>query len=1443
MKRRALAAALAVGLLATTNLALAQAPPQPQAPVYIEDSPAAQDMLDEAAHLRRQDRLAEAAAKYQAVIEQYAQKLTTVSPQLYTDMSRWVRQQIASDADLLAAYRRSYEATAQRALEQASVPQVDADALAAVLGRYALCSAGLEAGLRLAGVCLERADGIEAAAVLDSLEGHPDLARQMGRWQQLQAMAGAIAGWPSRQQKHTAALESGDREAREQLQSWLRQWQPPAPPPVVVSAGQDPTLTLPKPVVRPLWTLKTSQAMSNNEAAPGEQRSAVVPVAEGQRLFINDNVAVLALDRSSGRVLWRHRVEDDEGTPLTLNSMMRMGIPDQRGVAIEGNVLAAIVGQVSVMRVNVMGRGQPTRLICLEKSDGSLRWQRNPGQLDPTLVNAFFHGTPIVAHGRIYALARRSQMSGFQDAFLLAVDARSGNLLWRRHLSSSVVTNRLSVQSLSQMTLADGWIFVADNLGSAACVSARDGEIRWLAVLVDSARGPREQSFQMAMAEGQWPGPVSVPAGVLVPSSTGAIVVLDPQTGKTLRELKEPLAQSQYVVKAGSDVLGIGPTVCLLDGSTLEVRWRRRIANPEEANSPIGRGFIAGQRLLLPLATRMVVLDMRDGNNLGEYPQDGGGNVLAMRDQVIVAASGELSAFMTWEDAQRQLQAQIQENPADAYAPLALAHLALSLEKPQSLLPAVDAALTALARHRQNAAASDDMQRHVFTQIMGFTEADGVDPALKRQLFDRLASITAGPGDEVAYQLALAQYLENTNQLQDAVDHYQAVLMDPLLSRQLHQQEHGARQAGLEATLRLRALIKRVGPSTYARHELAARQRLEQLLSMPGTTPAALVELARQYPLSAVAPQALSAAAARLHQAGDNKQAVILLHRAFAQAQRDPEILPGILGQIVSIYEQQGQLRQARHWLNRWAREFPALTPLRESRPMPVEQWLAELNQRGDLDTPLPGLSLPLRQPRLLSARLLTPVEPRSPAVNDAIVTLAGQTVQFRRAPRFEVAWSLTVPDAQVQLISLTPRQTLLWSPESGMITAVHNATGEPAWPAVNAQDLIKELGGELERQAARPIEQRRFIEQLNPMGQVIRNGKVEPLIRKPPPGYFVVASEQVICVADRGGRTVGVHRETGQVLWRFICPMDELRHVQVSEDALALGGAMDPGTHEESGMLLVLDPVTGEPRLPTIDERAAPLWLGLGGDGLMFYATANEVVAHHLADGDLAWRLAIADPPLVGQGRVGLDSLVLRQRGPRTLGDDLLLLIDPSSGELVERYPIALRDQESMDLRAVEGLWHLQADRQVVAISDRGRLVWRDAIGEPQQSLMMQLIGERHVVVVGLMDGLLRRDRRAALFGDAQVGMIGGVEIRIGGREVEAADPAPAAPAPNAQDNWEYQLYLLDRRGGALVEHRTLGPLRQPIDAQRGLFLDHFLILGAGSQTLVIPDNSAGAD
>jgi hypothetical protein len=90
---------------------------------------------------------------------------------------------------------------------------------------------------------------------------------------------------------------------------------------------------------------------------------------------------------------------------------------------------------------------------------------------------------------------------------------------------------------------------------------------------------------------------------------------------------------------------------------------------------------------------------------------------------------------------------------------------------------------------------------------------------------------------------------------------------------------------------------------------------------------------------------------------------------------------------------------------------------------------------------------------------------------------------------------------------------------------------------------------------------------------------------------------------------------------------------------------------------------------------------------------------------------------------------------------------------------------------------------------------------------------------------------------------MIGGVEIRIGGREVEAADPAPAAPAPNAQDNWEYQLYLLDRRGGALVEHRTLGPLRQPIDAQRGLFLDHFLILGAGSQTLVIPDNSAGAD
>ena len=79
---------MVVALLAMLGLAAhAQPMPQPQAPkprVYVGDSPAAQDLLEQARSMRQQNRLLDAVTLYQQVIERYPDKLMEVDG-VYSD--------------------------------------------------------------------------------------------------------------------------------------------------------------------------------------------------------------------------------------------------------------------------------------------------------------------------------------------------------------------------------------------------------------------------------------------------------------------------------------------------------------------------------------------------------------------------------------------------------------------------------------------------------------------------------------------------------------------------------------------------------------------------------------------------------------------------------------------------------------------------------------------------------------------------------------------------------------------------------------------------------------------------------------------------------------------------------------------------------------------------------------------------------------------------------------------------------------------------------------------------------------------------------------------------------------------------------------------------------------------------------------------------------------
>ena len=149
------------------------APRASAATVYLEDSPAAQELMDEAATLAEQQRFGEAAQRLQRVAAEFADKLMPAEPGLFVDAGLRVRAMLLDRPELLGAYRERFEPEAQRAL--ADVPRdprglPDAAALSRVVEAYGLTEAGLEASLMLAGVRLEQADPEGAAEALASLD-------------------------------------------------------------------------------------------------------------------------------------------------------------------------------------------------------------------------------------------------------------------------------------------------------------------------------------------------------------------------------------------------------------------------------------------------------------------------------------------------------------------------------------------------------------------------------------------------------------------------------------------------------------------------------------------------------------------------------------------------------------------------------------------------------------------------------------------------------------------------------------------------------------------------------------------------------------------------------------------------------------------------------------------------------------------------------------------------------------------------------------------------------------------------------------------------------------------------------------------------------------------------------------------------------------------------
>ncbi len=1445
MRERCLRAAglllIALPICVVGQVAPGPATRQVQRPIYVEDSPAAQDLAVEALELRDAGEYVQAAQKLQEIVDTYPHKLMQVSESSYVDGLLWVRQTLRDDADLLSAYRSLFGAKAARLAAEAmptSDRPVDAEALRDVLSQYTLTRAGLDAGLALGSHHLERAEGGDASGVLDELGGHPDLPEERGRYHLLRGVASLLLGDQSAYATHLQALkELGATDAYDELEALIHRVHPPlrlqAAGASTVSAS-----SLPGDYDKPLWEADLLGALWADigqrievRTMPGDRATLRTrPVVASDRVILNLGDGMIAYDRASGWRQWFVREADAKEPTPGLRVPRAMTI-EPRGVCVEGELVYGLLGWLNPNRTARGQSGGGVSLVAVQIENGEERWRIEPGDLDPSLHNAAFDGTPVAGGGRLYTLVKRVRVSGLHDVYLTAVDQADGSLAWRRHLSSSSSQTHYSLGPAARMVVHAGRVYVSDNRGTVLAMDGRTGTMRWVTVLPDAGTVDATMTRGVRTIRDE-PDPVVTSAGLLVPpvGSGQGYILLDKQTGSVERVLEADRWRGvRACYTAGDDVLAIGGVgVSLFDGATLETVWHKPLdaerygvvrGRPAVGAAHESDGSTSHGVVVFTTDRRLIALSHHDGDVLADVPTTAPGHVALASGQVLVATTADLLAYTDWQVAEDHLLGLAEQTPANPRPGMALARLALRTGREAELLRGIDLALGALAHPFAEPDLPDDRQPMVFGMLYDFTTSEQMsDLSMRGELLDRMATTVTGPDQEAAYQLTRAHHLVELGDPGRAVEHYQAVLADPSLASVLYTVGRRSRLAGLEARRRVKDLILAHGRGVYQAYDLLAEHELQQLVGTGEQTAAPYVALADRYPLALSVNRARQYAADRALDAGDVASALRQLQAVYLDS-ADEADLSQIAGRIVRVHLSLDRPELARHWLRRVKREHPGLLLSDEGVPVTAEQWLAQLGELLYTSQRLPSFSRSVSEPAWIEGQ---PMRAKTRVVgaeglHDRVLMSDGGEIRMLSAPGLEPLWRKPVPVGDMRVLAADGRQVLWWSSTDKTLGAMDSQTGEQLWQPINYGAVLNQAGDPEAQEERRTRQQRQFMQIL---GGVSVRRTTSP--RAPDDGLLWAVDLTSIVLADDLGRAACIDRDTGRVRWSLLGQADSLTSLAIGDGLVALGGASWADTAAQHGIVTLLDPLTGEQHQTVIQTEKVPAWLGFADNGLLVSAIPGSLSAHDITTGLTQWRTdSTSRSNLWARYTLGGGLLIAAEQRSQA---GAAQVIDVDSGRIVNHLPVRSvpgRVELFNPMHTPES-WYVATHMQALSLDPSGHLSWSDAICAANGHIQQLHVSERYALIVS---GTPPR----------QMPNLPQLGINPPRPEVDQALEDILRQARQQIEAAGFQLYLLDRHTGVIEQEVPLSELQQWLGPDDGTLVDGALLLGTAGRTLVI--------
>ncbi|MBL0869942.1 MAG: PQQ-binding-like beta-propeller repeat protein [Phycisphaerales bacterium] len=1216
--------------------------PVVQSPVFVNESPAAEEGLARLRDLTRINGTDQAASLAVRLLSEEGDALVA-SPEgdgsLYIPLRRVVHELLRADAKLLERFVAVRSGPAESLLQNGEAAEVERSAF--------LTSAGLEASLRLAEEDLQSARFATCLRRLEALRDHPRQTEQTKTTaRQIAAALTSYVPKGTPMGVRAAALAGDAAQVASPRVPLLPEGESPLSPALLRAA--DParssaaTSGVASLVARPLWSAEFApdepliprtlpRGVSRVESLPRHARDLrVLPVKAGRVILVQRDFELSALDADTLQTLWKL----DAGTSRPFGGPMRgQSVPDAEDIsmpAVAGNlVIAALSGDLA-------SDSNEQRLVACDVNTGQVRWVLSPDQIAPSIGNTTLRG-PILIEGdtAIIALRKHSGERRLTALYLAGIHTATGKTRWTALVGSTgMLPWPPIVQVVDGAIVEEGVVYRSDRLGVVGAYEAGTGRALWVrrmpTDIVSSRQSGRAGAWQQH-------APVKIGPWLFVLSPDRASVVkLDTTTGSQIAAVSEEAVLSpSYLLAAGEYLACVGEQQIVFVKAAEFGPQAQPVASGTVPPPGIrGRVVSVGPRLVVPVENGVGVISPEDPSKfIVAATLDHPGNALPTEDGLVVVDDARAHVYRDWDRAEASLLKRAGEDPSDASASIALIELAARTNRLDRAVAAGLSAIEALSKNAEKAPAQRERLASVLISVIDQDQATPQARAETRravsEMLDQLAQVASNPTQIATHKLLLSRQFERTGEPGRALNIAQGVL-DALPSADvLFSTPRASAQADEEASRRLEQLIIPAGRPAYAAHDQKVEQKLTELSVGKVTDPQAFEDLARRYPVARLAPRAWLKASELHEAAGDARAAARAAEMGLQQAQRTgdaPMTDVGELGgRLVMNLRTRGLLSAAADALTRHRARFTDRAPLTvQGRPVDVASLERELSSLLSAERRPPRLGSPslTRSQGLTGWKLMDAL--RSESVispptffamqrDDGSVGLFGST-NTADGPLVKELWVSPLRVDRAQLFRQTRSSAVFFWPGDG-----RSETG-PVLFRVDAKD-----------QAAGLTWTSKVFSSFFPQGTAPRLGG-QPF-RTPLDGFrslsemLLTGDDRSIAMIERGGRCAVLDAETGERLWSGSLGLTRLTDAALLSGLLVVAGDPVPAANQPAAdnrpALLIIDARTGQVLRQVACPDGPVRWIRLTQRGDLIVGLESQIVSINTETGATEWSTA----------------------------------------------------------------------------------------------------------------------------------------------------------------------------------------------------------------------------